>query len=305
MIDFTNCPLRKKAYSGANGNKISIVYQDEIYMLKFPSIAAKNKNLSYSNSCISEYIGCKIYKNLGIPVQEVLLGTYQTKKGTKIVVACKDFAIDGKILQDFAALKNQIIDSGHNGYGTELEDILNTFDSQTVIDKNVLSQRFWDMFIVDSLLGNFDRHNGNWGFLYDPQMDEITLAPVYDCGSSLFPQADETVINSVLTETGALHHRIYNYPPSAIRENDKRINYFQFISSCKNEECNAALKRIVPSIDMEKIHAIIEETPFITQKQKAFYYLILETRKKLILDFSYKKLQELENDLELEERNDP
>lgn len=29
-------------------------------------------------------------------------------------------------------------------------------------------QYFWDMFVVDALLGNFDRHNGNWGFLYDP-----------------------------------------------------------------------------------------------------------------------------------------
>ena len=25
--------------------------------------------------------------------------------------------------------------------------------------------RFWDMFIVDALIGNFDRHGGNWGFI--------------------------------------------------------------------------------------------------------------------------------------------
>ena len=26
-------------------------------------------------------------------------------------------------------------------------------------------QAFWQLFIVDALLGNFDRHGANWGFL--------------------------------------------------------------------------------------------------------------------------------------------
>ena len=50
------------------------------------------------------------------------------------------------------------------------------------------------MFIVDALIGNWDRHNGNWGFLYNTVTDEIALAPGYDCGSCLFPQADEKII---------------------------------------------------------------------------------------------------------------
>ena len=36
-IDFTDLERRNKAYAGANGNKISVVYLDEQYMLKFPS----------------------------------------------------------------------------------------------------------------------------------------------------------------------------------------------------------------------------------------------------------------------------
>ena len=24
---------------------------------------------------------------------------------------------------------------------------------------------FWDIYVVDALIGNFDRHGGNWGFL--------------------------------------------------------------------------------------------------------------------------------------------
>lgn len=62
-----------------------------------------------------------------------------------------------------------------------------------MIDPKELCEWFWNMFIVDAFIGNWDRHNGNWGFLYNISTDEITLAPVYDCGSSLYPQADEAM----------------------------------------------------------------------------------------------------------------
>ena len=38
MIDFSDYPVRNKTYAGANGSKISILYNDELYMLKFPAI---------------------------------------------------------------------------------------------------------------------------------------------------------------------------------------------------------------------------------------------------------------------------
>lgn len=244
MIDFTNLPKKNKAYAGANGNKIAVVYQNETYMLKFPPHPTKNKEISYTNSCISEYIGCHIFESVGIPVQKTLLGTYQIHGEEKIVVACKDFTSPGIVLQDFASLKNQIINSERNGYGTELDDILSTFEEQTALDSAVLSNRFWDMFIVDALIGNWDRHNGNWGFLYDTRNDSVTLAPVFDCGSSLYPQADEAMIHNILSDKNALHHRVYNIPLSSIQMQGKKINYYQFLSSLQNPDCNLALKRI-------------------------------------------------------------
>ena len=38
VIDFTDMQKRNKAYAGANGKKISVLYDGEQYMLKFPSI---------------------------------------------------------------------------------------------------------------------------------------------------------------------------------------------------------------------------------------------------------------------------
>lgn len=292
MVDFTDLPRRKKMYAGANGSKVSVVWNEKQYMLKFPPLPTKNKEMSYSNSCFSEYIGCKIFESVGIPVQETLLGTYTNKGRQKIVVACRDFTEPGVVLQDFASLKNQIVDSVRNGYGTELADILYTFDEQNVIDRTILGERFWDMFIVDALIGNWDRHNGNWGFLYDTQSDALELAPVYDCGSSLYPQADDSIMESILQDKNQMNYRIYEIPTSAIMLNGKKIKYFDFISSLQNAECNAALQRIAPRIDMKKIERIIDETPFLTDLQRQFYKTMLKTRKRLIIDYSLAKLTE-------------
>jgi hypothetical protein len=293
-IDFTELKKKNKTYAGANGNKISVIYEGEQYMLKFPAQARLNKDMSYSNSCFSEYLGCKIYESIGVPVQKTLLGTYTVKGKKKIVVACKDFTSPGIVLQDFASLKNQMIDSERNGYGTELSDILYTFEEQTAVDPKTLSDRFWDMFIVDAFIGNWDRHNGNWGFLYNTETDEMALAPVFDCGSSLYPQADTEIMEAVLSDESELNHRIYNIPTSAITVDNKKIKYFDFISSLVNDDCNLALKRIVPRINMTEIENIIAATPFISDLQKRFYLTMLAERKSKILDYSLSALKKKE-----------
>ena len=294
MIDFTNLPVRNKTYAGANGSKISVLYNNELYMLKFPAVPAINKEMSYANGCISEYLGCHIFESIGIPAQKTMLGTYTKNGKQKIVVACKDFTAGGLVLQDFASLKNTIIDSAHNGYGTELSDILKTLEEQTAIDPKLLTDWFWDMFIVDALIGNWDRHNGNWGFLYNPETDKISLAPIYDCGSCIFPQADEEIMQKTLNDPAELEILIFERPLSGIKINGQKIQYFKFISSLENTDCNKALKRILPRIDINKIYKIVDETPFISDLQRKFYKTLLRERKERILDFSYQKLRKRE-----------
>ena len=154
------------------------------------------------------------------------------------------------------------------------------------VDSEKLRERFWDMFIVDAFIGNWDRHNGNWGFLYNTNTDEVTIAPVYDCGSSLYPQADEEMMQEILKNKNELNHRVFDIPLSAITYNGKKINYFKFLSSGEFEECNRALEKIVNRIKMDKVFEIIDNTETITEIQKKFYKTMLTERKKRILDFS-------------------
>ena len=295
MIDFTNCEINKfKYYGGKNGGKICIRYNDEDYMLKFPGINEGISEHGYSNNCISEYVACNIIKTLGLKVQDTLLGLYNLNGSEKIVVACKDFTSNGTVLKQFAELKNSQVETSKNGYGTELDEIEKTIDEQQIYDVKDLKDFFWDMFIADCLVGNFDRHNGNWGFLYDSRPDEISLAPVYDCGSCLFPQADEEIMKRTLEDPAELELRIFERPLSGIKENGQKIQYFKFISSLKNPDCNKALKRIVPRINMNQIYGLIETTPFLSELQRNFYRTMLRARKERILDFSLQKLRKRE-----------
>ena len=207
-------------------------------------------------------------------------------------------------MSDFASVKNTVIDSAHKGYGTELADICKTIDEQRMMNSDILREFFWNTFIVDAFIGNWDRHNGNWGFLYNELDDTNTLAPIYDCGSSLYPQADEDIMKKVLSDKQELRARVFDAPTSALTQNGKRINYFKFISSLENEDCNAALRRMVPQIDMSKINKIIDEIPCISDLQKRFYKTMLAERKEKILDYSLKKLKTISVDKDFSERGE-
>lgn len=292
MIDFTSCPVNRfRAYGGANGNKINITYEGHSYMLKFPPRPSRNREMSYTNGCISEYVACHIFGMLGFKVQDTLLGNYVDSRGkNKLVVACRDFTEGGKTLMEFAHLKNTCIDSEQNGYGKELSSILEAIDEQSLYPADELRTFFWDMFIADALLGNFDRHNGNWGLLVDEEKQSVEIAPVYDCGSCLYPQLDLERMKSVLQSEEEIDQRIYVFPSSSIEENGIKIPYFDFISSLRYPECNEALKRISARIDLAAIQAFLDSVPELLPIQREFYLTMLTERKEKILDYSLKLL---------------
>lgn len=257
-------------------------------MLKFPpSGEGKPTALSYTNSCFSEHIASSIFNLLGIRAQETALGTYTVKGKTKTVCACKDFTGRGKHLLDFCSIKNTILDSDSNGSGTELDDIMDTIDKQQYVSPPMLREHFWNVFIVDALLGNFDRHNGNWGFLYDENRNEAEIAPVYDCGSCLLPQADEKVMREVLTSEAALNARVYQFPTSAIKLKGRKINYYDFLTGGSDSDCVRALLQMMERIDLKQIGEFIYGVEGITELQKEFYLRYISARYELLLRPAY------------------
>lgn len=136
--------------------------------------------------------------------------------------------------------------------------------------------------------------NGNWGFLVDEEKQQAELAPVYDCGSCLYPQLDLERMKTVLQDEAEIDQRIYTFPTSSIEEGGKKISYFDYISSLKNPDCNEALKRVCSRIDLDAIHNFLEDVPELLPIQREFYLTMLTERKEKILDYSLELLMEQE-----------
>ena len=282
-IDFTDCPrVPGRAYNGANGKKIAVAFEGAVWMLKFPPSAADKPNdLSYSNSCFSEHLGSSVFRLLDIPAQETRLGTHVNGR-RKVVCACLDFTRPGLRFYDFCSIKNTVIDSDTGGHGTELDDVLTTIDRQQFVDPIVVRRRFWDMFVVDALLGNFDRHNGNWGFLVDERTGQSDLAPVFDCGNCLLPQADERIMKQMLESEDELNARIYTFPGSMLKIGGRKINYHDFIAARAESGLVDALARLVPRIRALAIDDLVSETPYLTDIQRTFLSVYLAARREKI-----------------------
>lgn len=280
-MDFSNCKIGLRFYGGSEQKK-SLIINDEIYMIKFPKKAKEKEKLdeSYTNNIYSEYLGCHILKSIGFETQETLLGRY----GDKEIVACKDFVTENWRLYEFAQIKNSVItDTETSGYGTVLEDVLQAIDEQQVMDSEMLKCFFWDLFIADAFIGNFDRHNANWGFLINEEERLVKIAPVYDCGSCLYPKLSDKETIRILNDPDEINKRMFIFPNSALKHDGRKINYYDFIHSGRNEDCNHALLRIFPKISLVKINDIIQEMPMISTERKEFYRVMIQARYNQIL----------------------
>ena len=277
-VDFTSCPrIPGRAYNGANGKKLAVEWQGACWILKFPPSAAERPNdLSYSNSCYSEHLASRIFGMLGIRTQETALGTFANGR-RHVVCACRDFTDEHRVLHDFCSIKNTVLDSESNGTGTELSAVLETIDKQQFVDPVELRRFFWDMFVADAFLGNFDRHNGNWGFLVDRTTGRAEIAPVFDCGSCLLPQADENIMRKVLEDEAELEARIYTFPASMLKIGGEKIGYARMLAN-PPDDLRDAVARIVPRINLSAISAFIDSAPYLSDLQRRFYKTYLKAR---------------------------
>lgn len=281
MQDYTMYEKTPVMFSGAE-RKFEILIEGYRYIVKFQ----KNSEIGLTFNHVSEYLGSHIFQSIGIPVQETLLGTY----GGKNVVVMKNFLEPGDVLVAFNGVGESSLERDKELYQYTYEDITAMLQ-ENVKSTNVSEavDRFWDMFIVDALIGNFDRHGGNWGFI--KRSNQYRIAPVYDNGSSLYPQLNtDEKIQAVLGSEEEINRRIYTFPTSHIKVKNRKSSYFEVISSGRFDACNDALKRIVPRIDLNRIYTLIDEIEGISELRKQFYKTMLQQRYEKILIHSYRML---------------
>ena len=280
-MDYSDYPLSSRYYSGSE-RKIGIVIDEEEWILKFQY----KDELKYRFNHVSEHIGSKVFNSIGIPAQITELGTYKGEE----VVACRNFIPEGCMFVPFNDVGESTLERDKDAFQYSYEDVMAMLSAnKKLTDQDSTIDLFWDMYIVDALLGNFDRHGSNWGFIKNN--NEYTIAPIFDNGSCLYPQMiDEDMMLKIIKSPDLTEDRVYRFPTSQIHIGSKKSSYHDVISSMRFDECNNALLRVFPRIDMDDIFEIVDSIGSISEVHNKFYKHMLRSRYELILKDTYRRL---------------
>ena len=300
MQDITNEKIiDKRTFDGANGNKICMEIDGTWQVVKIPAI---RENGIAANDSYTEYIGSHVAKLLGYSAHSTSLAKMDTPQGEKIVVMCEDVTDRYKSIElkitPFYNIMNSLYKDERAGRDTKLTSILKACEEQTLVDPNELKEFVAFTFALDTLLGNFDRHNGNWGLII-PENDIPVISPRYDFGSCLLSRANDEIIKDILDPaSNALNQRIYQFPTAAVKdEKGNKIKYYEFWSTLKDnnylrEEDKGlfytALKNLKESYDnnRDSIISFINESE-IPSNLKDFYKTYIDARFEKIIDKSF------------------
>lgn len=235
--DFSPYELKVSVYDGA-AEKRTMLMDGHLYMVKFGYDAAPQEEhpsrTSYVNLPVNEYIGSKVFAASGIPTQDVILGDYKGRS----VVACRDFMYEmdpNLMLLHFKQLEISMPGgSSRSKARPDWEFVSQVLDEHDALEgiRARARHRFLQMTCVDALIGNFDRHANNWGFIADRRTaDILDLAPVYDCGSSLSPSLSREGMRERVEDPQQMREANMAAPYMAMNVGGKRRKFAFFLTS--------------------------------------------------------------------------
>lgn len=312
LVDFSEAKRVFRTFGGSD-QKLAMILGDKVYMLKFAQFHAKHTDMStsYVNSVLSEYICSHIAETIGIPVHKTLLGLCN-KPGAAVgddkvlVVACEDFRAEGDTNAEFSEFLRAEFRTDEIRRAVRLDQIYTVLSDRNYFSEELEREsieRYWETFVMDALVGNFDRHPGNWGYLFNK--DVLRLAPVYDFGSCLLPQLADEGIAEICNNDFEMLRRCYVFPSPVLyitEEKTGKVGYYDILASGYDEECTKALLRIAPKIDEKAIDSVIDEAPLLTDIRRDFYKRYLHLRKHMIIDRAHRYAKEGRFDNEALER---
>ena len=254
LENFDNVQASGISYGGYCFKK-GIILNNERWFLKYP------KSITFP---ISEYIGSQIYSMLGIDTHITKLGY----ANGKIVVACKDFLNKYERILDYNSIKNEYDEtvekeikkiSFKNRIGINFDELIIVMKYNHYFKQiPQLKDRFWNMFIVDAFINNNNRNDLSWGLILNDETMKLRITPTYN------NEIDDK-FDSIFYKDGIV------------------LNPLKFIESMSNEDCNQALIRIYPKINLSEIKNLFDSIPceynnlpVLSVEQKDLYFKSLE-----------------------------
>lgn len=256
MFEVVDSMRNYKSYDGKTP-KFGITVDGTNYIVK----VAKKDSLSV----YTEYVASHFIKELGFPCHDVYIGHYRGKISTNhgaelydglVNVIC-DFTTDYIRLQSFKDIGQSSVDTDLSDKHYSYNDVMHILDKDFKLDKENLKlakRHFWDMYVCDAILGNRDRHMGNWGLLQVMYNDTRRLAPMYDNGACLFPDVFPRLHEYCANPYKFLYDRTYVFPASLLllysstEHRYKRTNYGEILKNRdKFSGLRSACNRVISS----------------------------------------------------------
>ncbi|WP_304427922.1 HipA domain-containing protein [uncultured Clostridium sp.] len=264
--------------------KICVNIDKDLYMIKM------DKEGEYK--ALSEFLASEIAKILGLKCQDVTLGYRDNRLSCGIKLFNKTFYnIHHYYSVNDSSLSSIDDDVKNLPYSLKyITDALMRYKSVN-ISRELLLSNFVTMTIFDCLIGNYDRHWGNWGFIGQPKKYEIS--PLFDNGSSLYPKLSDDDIKSVLQSKSLIHSLIYEFPKSQIRRTPKKkYLYKNLMEDLLNMGFDKEFKNFIYSFEsnVDKIDELFnnkELKKMIPESRLKFLNVMLKLRFKLLIKDVY------------------
>lgn len=214
-------------------DKYWILKNNQKYLMKDSSFNKRRKQPSYSPYC--EHIASSFINYIGYNAHSTSLAIFENRH----VVLCKNIFQEDEQFEPFKSLHQSSADTDLANKEYTYKDVLYVLSTIKNGNTTDLLHSFWSMFLIDAILGNRDRHEGNWGFYR--KNNKVTFCTLFDLGASLYPDVD---LNKWVTED-FIYERTYSIPASQFRmwrdgvtDIPMRTNFYEIILQCvesKNE----------------------------------------------------------------------
>lgn len=254
MIDISSMKPSGKTYDGSYAKEGMTDGTDE-YIVKW----GKKGDLS----AFTEYVASRVASEIGISAHEVWLSNINGET----VAVLKDFTQEYGELHTLENARQSSYDTDELGIHYTYDEVLHLLDVHLKMSDAERAQakvKFWQMFILDAILGNRDRHPGNWGIA--SKNGVYRFAPLFDNGGSLFPNVNRTISEYRDAEARRkfIYERVYIFPASVFRmkfeDTYKKTNYEHVIHDmAEDTEFKQQLSRLKSTLTVGKLGRTVEE----------------------------------------------
>lgn len=284
MIDLVHLPnmcLNGLQYSGCIP-KMGVTSNGDNYIVKM-----HNNSLEI----FSELLVSTIIADLGFNVQQTHLGFLNNR----LVCFVRDFvnydAGEKLIAFNSVGQSSENTDIAKDYTYLNIEHLIDQHNKLNNLNKQIAINSFWDIFILDSIFANRDRHSENWGYLYLD--NQARIAPIFDNGGSLFPDVFKIIKKYSVDRYSFIEDRVAWFPASLMKEfkdgRCRRTNYNEIMHGDKYAALSQRIQVFKAQVSFKYFKSVVLKV--VTQ----FYDLAIKENllSYILLDLSYKDFSDL------------